>query len=995
MPVQREVIGRTVEAMVFDWDGTAVADRPSSAAPVRRRVLALTAAGVDVAVVSGTHVENIDRQLRTRPRGPGRLWLCVNQGSELFEVTASGPVLMHRRLASAREDAALDAAAAQTVEVLRQRGLQTRLVGACLNRRKIDLIPEPEWVDPPKARIADMLAATTRRLRDCGITDLSEIVQITMQAAEAAGLERPRITSDAKHVEIGLTDKSDSMNDVLTLLAARGIGPGLVLVVGDEFAPIGGVAGSDSLLLVTAAQRATAVSVGVEPGGLPLGVRHLPTGPLGLLELADEQLHRRRAGRVPSVDEDPAWIIREDSNDPLRRRVAETVCTLGAAGLATRGSVEEAGPGSTPLVLADGVYRGHVEVDLLPGPLWTGLTVAPRPDSDERILDLHTGVLTRHAGGDASALRTLRFASAAHPGIVALRAEAEPGQLRAGEPFQEPPATPMSRGQVGGRHWARTGPPAGPGIAAIAEQHVRRRGDIRTVERVAAYLADQKRQPALGRAAGLLDSAVESGFDRLLAEHRSAWAGRWDAVNVTIPDDQETQLAVRFALFQLWCNVNRHDESAVGARGLSGSGYAGHVFWDADVFVLPAMVSIDPAAAKAMVKYRLRRLDAARAFAAANGHDGARFPWESAGSGEDVTPRTGQLGGTVVPILTGLQEEHITADVAWAAAHCAAWTSAGTSSVGIGHRTERPLLIETARYWASRCRRDPDGRVHIDKVIGPDEYHEAVNDNAYTNVMARWNLRAGADTADLTGKSADTRQWRELADGLVDGYDAATGRYEQFAGYFDLEPLLIADLATPPVAADMLLGRERVAGSQLIKQPDVLMLHHLLPHDVHPGSLEPNLDFYLPRTAHGSSLSPAVTATLLARAGRTDEALAMLRLALTLDIGDQTGMTAAGLHMANLAGIWQAILHGFAGVAVDAGTVTIDPRLPPAWTNLEVRFRCMGRRVRLQITRDGLTIQTNGPLQVRLGDSDVRLLTGTTHLDTSTQRTTTQPWSPK
>src|ERR1019366_7825023 len=233
----------------------------------------------------------------------------------------------------------------------------------------------------------------------------------------------------AKHVEIGLTDKSDSMNSVVALLAARGVGPGLVLVVGDEFAPIGGGAGSDSLLLVPAVDRAVVVSVGVEPGGLPSHIRHLPTGPSGLLGLADEQLHRRRAGRVPSVDEDPAWIIREDSSDPLRRRVAETLCTLGAAGLATRGSVEEAGAGSTPLVLADGVYRGHAEADLLPGPQWTGLIVAPRPDSDERILDLRTGVLTRHGGGDATALRTLRFTSAAQPGIVALRAEAEPGQM--------------------------------------------------------------------------------------------------------------------------------------------------------------------------------------------------------------------------------------------------------------------------------------------------------------------------------------------------------------------------------------------------------------------------------------------------------------------------------------------------------------------------------------------------------------------------------------
>jgi trehalose/maltose hydrolase-like predicted phosphorylase len=291
-----------------------------------------------------------------------------------------------------------------------------------------------------------------------------------------------------------------------------------------------------------------------------------------------------------------------------------------------------------------------------------------------------------------------------------------------------------------------------------------------------------------------------------------------------------------------------------------------------------------------------------------------------------------------------------------------------------------PLLVETARYWASRARRDADGRVHIDAVIGPDEYHESVNDNAYTNVMARWNLRAGADAADRAGIAADTRRWRELADGLVDGYDAATGRYEQFAGYFGLEPLLVAEFAEPPVAADLLVGRDRLSGSQIIKQPDVLMLHHLVPSQVQPGSLEPNLDFYGPRTAHGSSLSPAVTATLLARAGRADEALAMLGLALMLDIGDTTGMTAAGLHMANLAGVWQAMLGGFAGVAVHTGVLTIDPQLPAAWGSLEIRFRCLGRRVRLSITRDDVVVRADGPLQARLVGDGPRAVSGTTRL---------------
>jgi len=282
----------------------------------------------------------------------------------------------------------------------------------------------------------------------------------------------------------------------------------------------------------------------------------------------------------------------------------------------------------------------------------------------------------------------------------------------------------------------------------------------------------------------------------------------------------------------------------------------------------------------------------------------------------------------------------------------------------------------------SQHHRGPDeGSLHIENVIGPDEYHESVDDNAYTNVMARWNLRAAADAAERAAIRTDEPvRWRALAERIVDGYDPATGRYEQFAGYFGLEPLLIVDFAEPPVAADVLLGHDRVAASQLIKQPDVLMLHHLVPAEVHPGSLQPNLDFYGPRTAHGSSLSPSVTAALLARAGRADEALAILRLALTLDIGDTTGMTAAGLHMANLGGVWQAVLTGFAGVTARAGVLTVDPRLPTAWDSLEVRFRCLGRRVRLMTTPDGVVLHTDGPLRARLAGDEPRLVSGTAHL---------------
>jgi trehalose/maltose hydrolase-like predicted phosphorylase len=768
-------------------------------------------------------------------------------------------------------------------------------------------------------------------------------------------------------------DGAEVMRGIVAVLARRGVGPGLLLLVGSEFGGPGGEPGPDALLLVPEAARVIAVSVGPEPGGVPAGVIQAGGGCRVLLALLDEQVRRHARQRVPAVDEDRAWIVCETGAGPERRRATESLFTLGAGGVATRGSVEEAAAGAQPMVLAAGVYDGiGPGQHLLPGPVWTGLAVEPAPAGDRRVLDLRTGVLERtELTASACPLRTVRLASITMPGVVAMRAEAPAGRLRPGRPLRRPPGAEMTAGRQDGVCWARTGASTGGGITAAAVQRTRRDGPVRTVQRVAAYAASQRHRPDPRVAADALAAAGRLGFDRLLADHRAAWARRWDAVDVQVRGDPPAQLALRFALFQLWCAIKARGELAVGARGLSGTGYSGHVFWDADVFTLPAVAAMDPAAAAAMIRYRLRRLDAARARARAAGRRGARFPWESAASGDDVTPASARIGGRKMPILTGPLEEHITADVAWAAAHYASWTGLGTPAVA-------PLLAETARYWASRCRLDAAGSAHIDGVIGPDEYHERVDDNAFTNVMARWNLRAGADAADRAGTApAETARWRELAGRLVDGYDPASGRYEQFAGYFALEPLLIADVAAPPVAADLLLGRDRVAQSQLIKQPDVLMAHHLVPDQVEPGSLEPNLDYYDPRTAHGSSLSPAVTASLLARAGRPDEALEMLRMALALDLDDLTGMTSAGLHMANLGAAWQAVTAGLAGVRIQAGVLTVDPRLPAAWDGLHLRFRCLGRKVRLDITHDRISVRADAPLMVALPGQAPRTVTGT------------------
>ena len=234
---------RRFEALIFDWDGTAVPDRDSDAREVRSLIEALCAHGMHIAVVAGTHVDNVDAQLGARPTGPGRLLFAVNHGSEVFAVDGQGPQLVHRREATNAEDVALDRAAALTIEQLAARGLTAEVVSKRLNRRKIDLIPLAEWADPPRTQIDQLLAAVEARVGAANLAGLPEVVELAQRAAHAAGLGDPRVTSDVKHIEIGLTDKSDAARHMYAELWRNGIGPSLVLIAGDELGPLRGLAG--------------------------------------------------------------------------------------------------------------------------------------------------------------------------------------------------------------------------------------------------------------------------------------------------------------------------------------------------------------------------------------------------------------------------------------------------------------------------------------------------------------------------------------------------------------------------------------------------------------------------------------------------------------------------------------------------------------------------------------------------------------------------------
>jgi trehalose/maltose hydrolase-like predicted phosphorylase len=631
------------------------------------------------------------------------------------------------------------------------------------------------------------------------------------------------------------------------------------------------------------------------------------------------------------------WVLVLDS-DRLLERVQESLLTIGDGRFGTRGAQEEGGATSSPMVLAAGVYQIDGKVErLLDGPRWAELDVsAPPPVSDRWFLDLRRGVLEREVRFEDEVIRTVRFASLTRQGLMVLRAEGPSGWLDEGDPLRAPRgAVGLQRGELGDQSWMSVTSALGGGITAIATQHVDGSpGQQRSVERLAVYRADPAEVPSPSAAVSALGSAHEAGFDVLLREHAAAWQRRWDRADIEIAGDPDLQLAVRFGLFHLMSAVDDGVESAVGARGLSGPAYAGHVFWDADVYVLPVLAAVRPAAARAMLTYRARRLKQARARAVELGCAGARFPWESATTGEEVAPtEVHHPDGNIDRIWTGQIEHHISADVAWAVDHYVDWTGDEGFLVGDGRR----ILRETARFWASRI--ECEAGAHIRGVIGPDEYHEFVDDDVFTNAMARWNLRrAAALERRLGGDAVEAERWERLAADLVEGYDTETGLHEQFSGFFDLEPLVITELTPTPVAADLLLGRERVQGAQVVKQPDVLMAHHLVPGELRSGTLREDLDFYLPRTAHGSSLSPAICAALLARCGRPDEALPLLRTGAAIDLEDLTGTTAGGLHIAAMGGVWQAIVHGFAGIRPGTEALSVDPHLPSSWDRIRLRL---------------------------------------------------------
>jgi len=496
------------------------------------------------------------------------------------------------------------------------------------------------------------------------------------------------------------------------------------------------------------------------------------------------------------------------------------------------------------------------------------------------------------------------------------------------------------------------------------------------------------------KAINSLRKSVVIGFDGLLNKHFKAWERSWDFSDISIKPDKNIQKVLRFNLYHLLISGNEfNDRVSIGARTLSGEGYRGHIFWDAEIFILPFFVYTNPVVAKNMLLYRFRILDEARMNARVEGYKGALFAWESADSGFEVTPKWSRdLDGRVIKIHTGEMEDHIVGDIAYAV--CQYYEATDDRQFMLKAGLE--LLFETARFWASRGQFSRDKSVyHLKHVIGPDEFHVNVDDNAYTNVLAGFNLanavrfyrqnkresrrvfRKLIKKINLSEK--EVRDWEKIAGSIAISRDEKNNVIESFCGYFQKKyvPIKNLDHNFMPLLPKT-VNLKDIGQTQFVKQADVVMLLHLFPEDYSFEEKRDNFLYYNKRTLHESSLSPSIYAAVGWDTGNYHKAMHYFHYALYTDLKNYCGNTQEGIHAACLGGIWQAVIYGFAGVRATGDVISFNPHLPSEIESMKFKLRYRGGFFSISLRKNNFEIlprfKKRGKIKVKVWDKIYMLL---------------------
>ncbi len=462
-----------------------------------------------------------------------------------------------------------------------------------------------------------------------------------------------------------------------------------------------------------------------------------------------------------------------------------------------------------------------------------------------------------------------------------------------------------------------------------------------------------------------LDRAKDAGTVAIFAEQRAWLDDFWQRSDVEIGGQPALQQAVRWNLFQLIQAAARAEGNGIPAKGVTGSGYDGHYFWDTEIYVLPFLTYTSPGFARNALRFRYTMLDAARRRAVDLNQRGALFPWRTI-NGEEASAF----------YAAGTAQYHIDADIAHAVSQYVA--ASGDRSFLV--REAIDILVETARLWADLgFWRRTDGSVdgseqfHIHGVTGPDEYTTVVNDNLFTNVMARANLRAAVrnlrwlagDDPEAYVRVVDRLSLTEdeitglsrAAEAMHVPYDEGVGIHPQDADFLSKE---LWDLShTPPDKRPLLLHYHPLViyRHQVLKQADVVLALYLQGDEFTPEEKRADFEYYEPLTTGDSTLSAVVQAIVAAEVGYADLATAYFSAAVYVDLADRHHNTDAGVHVASLGGVWSALVSGFGGMRDYLASWSFDPRLPDDWTSLTFRMTQEGNRLRVDVAHDTITFE--------------------------------------